>query len=106
MKKITITFLTACLLLAINPFAATASIMIPAATATEMPSDSARTRAMAERFMEIKQMDKSELSAGERKALRKEQRELKRSIGGERRGGIYLSIGAIIIIVLLLILIL
>ncbi|MFC4213314.1 hypothetical protein ACFOWA_19120 [Pedobacter lithocola] len=57
------------------------------------------------RVEEIRDMDKSNLTKAERKALRSELRELK----GQARavsGGVYLSVGAIIIIILLLILIL
>jgi len=57
------------------------------------------------RVEEIRDMDKSNLTKTERKALRNELRELK----GQARavsGGVYLSVGAIIIIILLLILIL
>jgi len=60
---------------------------------------------ITDRVEEIKSMDKSELSKDERKALKKELKELKqqaRAMGG----GVYLSVGAIIIIILVLILIL
>lgn len=55
------------------------------------------------RLIEIKSMDKSELSATEKRELRKEVKDLKRTA---KENGIYLSVGAIIIIILLLILIL
>lgn len=57
------------------------------------------------RVTEIKEMDKTTLSRTERRALKKELKEMNREskvIGG----GVYLSVGAIIIIILLLILIL
>jgi hypothetical protein len=57
------------------------------------------------RLNEIKAMDKWELKSSEKKVLRKEVR----AINGELRStgnGVYLSIGAIIIVVLLLILLL
>lgn len=57
------------------------------------------------RVEEIKAMDKSKLSKADRKALRKELKEMKQkanAIGG----GVYLSVGAILIIILLLIIIL
>ncbi len=60
---------------------------------------------ITDRVEEIKSMDKSDLSKDERKALKKELKELKqqaRAMGG----GVYLSVGAIIIIILVLILIL
>ena len=58
------------------------------------------------RVHEIKAMDFSALSSQERKALRKEVIELKKEAGGIATGGIYLSVAAIIIILLVLILIL
>lgn len=62
------------------------------------------TRIMS-RVDEIKAMDKSKLSKEERKELRKELKEMKKSANAIG-GGVYLSVGAIIIIILLLILIL
>jgi hypothetical protein len=58
------------------------------------------------RVHEIKAMDFSALSRQERKALRKEVIELKKEAGGIATGGVYLSVAAIIIILLVLILIL
>lgn len=55
------------------------------------------------RLVEIKKMDKSDLTAAEKKELRKEVKELRKQA---KQNGIYLSVGAIIIIILLLILIL
>lgn len=58
------------------------------------------------RVHEIKSMDLSSLSRQERKALRKEVIQLKKEAGGIATGGVYLSVAAIIIILLVLILIL
>ncbi len=55
------------------------------------------------RVLEIKGMDKSKLNSFQKKELRKELRTMKKAINN---GGIYLSVGSIIIIVLLLILLL
>ncbi|RZJ14198.1 MAG: hypothetical protein EON51_19325 [Acinetobacter sp.] len=57
------------------------------------------------RVEEIRNMDKSNLTRDEKKALRKELREMKDKARA-MSGGVYLSVGAIIIIILLLILIL
>jgi hypothetical protein len=57
------------------------------------------------RVEEIRKMDKSNLTRDEKKALRKELREMKDKARA-MSGGVYLSVGAIIIIILLLILIL
>lgn len=57
------------------------------------------------RVEEIRKMDKSNLTRAEKKALRKELREMKEQARGLDQK-VYLSVGAIIIIVLLLIIIL
>ncbi len=57
------------------------------------------------RVAEIQNMDKSQLTKADRKTLKKELREMKKTADGlDKR--VYLSVGAIIIIILLLILIL
>ena len=58
------------------------------------------------RVQEIKAMDLASLSRQERKALRKEVVQLKKEATGIATGGVYLSVAAIIIILLVLILIL
>jgi hypothetical protein len=63
-----------------------------------------RAEEIKRRVYEIRDMDKSDLTRVERKALRKELREMKKEARAIQ--GIYLSVGAIIIIILLLILIL
>jgi hypothetical protein len=68
-------------------------------------SDSTLAVADNARLLEIKAMDKSNLSSSEKKALRKEVRSIK-GHSYYARGGIYLSVGAILIIVLLLVLLL
>jgi hypothetical protein len=65
----------------------------------------ARLQEIKLRVDEIKAMDKSSLSSSERKALRKELRHMQKE-AKVMRGGVYLSVGAIIIIILVLILIL
>ncbi|GAA4803939.1 hypothetical protein GCM10023231_36260 [Olivibacter ginsenosidimutans] len=61
---------------------------------------------MKNRVEEIKAMDKSKLTKVERKALKKELREMNKRARALGSGGVYLSVGAIIIIILVLILIL
>ena len=65
----------------------------------------ARVKVLLDRVDEIRAMDRSKLTRVERKALRKELREINTELKSTGNG-IYLSIGAIIIIILLLILIL
>ncbi len=66
----------------------------------------ARMEEIKARVMEIKAMDKSQLSKEDRKELRTELKGLKKESRAMGGGGIYLSVGAIIIIILVLILIL
>jgi hypothetical protein len=69
------------------------------------PTTEAVALKLTNRLEEIKTMDKTHLSAGERKALRKEVREIKKELAA-MGGGVYLSVGAILLIALLLILLL
>lgn len=64
-----------------------------------------RAAGLQNRLEEIKALDKTELSRAEKKALRKEVKEIKKELA-TMAGGVYLSIGAIILIALLLILLL
>ena len=65
----------------------------------------ARVSEITRRVEEIKNMDKSDLSRTERKALRNELLEMKKEVNATN-GCVFLSVGAIIIILLILILIL
>ncbi|HTD94014.1 MAG TPA: hypothetical protein VK644_09390 [Chitinophagaceae bacterium] len=65
----------------------------------------ARLEEIKARVEYIKEIDKSELSRSERKALKKELKDMNKE-ARVMSGGVYLSVGAIIIIILLLILIL
>ncbi|MDP1813200.1 MAG: hypothetical protein Q8K92_01990 [Leadbetterella sp.] len=64
-----------------------------------------RATVLQARLDELKAMDKSDMSFSEKRQLRKETRSIKKEMA-QINGGVYLSVGAIIIIVLLLILIL
>jgi hypothetical protein len=77
---------------------------LPVSTATTTVSTDARIEEITKRLEEIKAMDKSSMTHAEKKALRQEVRQMKKEAKETR--GIYISIGALIIIILLLILIL
>ncbi len=85
------------------------TIVMPALASDEIPiantekSTDARSQQLMNRLIEIRDMDKSNLTRVEKKELRKEVKEIKKEA---RNRGIYLSVGAIIIIILLLILLL
>ena len=74
---------------------------------TEMTDDQkkARLEEIKVRVTEIRDMDKSTMTRSEKRALKKELKEMNKE-SRAMRGGVYLSVGAIIIIILLLILIL
>lgn len=82
-------------------------IAAPEPIATNKPGKDAQTSVhpLLQRLQEIKEMDKSQLTTSERKALRKEVKNMKQEVR-TNSNGIYLSVGAIIIVILLLILIL
>jgi hypothetical protein len=87
------------------------AIVSPASAAMVNPgsvtssTESARLEVLMQRLEVIKGMDKSAMSRLEKKDLRKEVRAIKKEMK-VMKGGVYLSIGAIIIVILLLILLL
>jgi hypothetical protein len=66
-------------------------------------SPEARVTELTQRLEEIKAMDHKSLTRAEKKALRGEVRSIKKEMAA-LSGGVYISIGAILIIILLLIL--
>lgn len=67
--------------------------------------ESVKINAMLLRLDEIKQMDKSTMNSTQKKELRSEVRDIKSAIKADR-GGVYLSGGALILVIVLLILLL
>jgi TolA-binding protein len=108
-KKIfysTITFLFAISAITANASSDIKGIKEKVAGMTEAQKEE-RIQQIQQRAEEIKAMDKSQLSKIERKDLRDELRNMNKEVKAERRGnGIYISLGALIIIILLLVLIL
>ncbi len=103
MKKFVLYLATVLMLLTLVPMQLQA-VRGPSPATTTIP-ESAEANALTTRLMEIKEMDKSQLSSTEKKQLRKEVRSIKSELK-RTSNGVYLSLGAIIIIVLLLILLL
>ena len=87
------------------PAITNAATEIPAATAPEKDKDAEVYAKIVSRVAEIQNMDKSNLSAAEKKALKKELKQMKATAEG-LNSRVYISVGAIIIAILLLILIL
>jgi hypothetical protein len=91
------------------------SIALPASSAIVAPgaplentspkTDDPRANQLLQRLDEIRSMNKSDLSRMEKKDLRKEVKGIKKEMK-KMKGGVYLSVGAIIIVILLLILLL
>lgn len=67
------------------------------------PKESAEANALLLRLDEIKTMDMSKLEAKDKKALRKEVRSIKRDLK-DISGGVYVSAGVLIVVLILLIL--
>jgi len=104
MKKIIFYLMATCLLLAFNPYQsnAAASNAAPSTLVDPKSVESEKAEILLQRLNEINAMDKSNLKSPDKKNLRKEVRSIKdqlREIGD----GVYLSVGAIIIIIFLLI---
>lgn len=71
---------------------------------TKPPMTEAQMQVLVDRLEEIKTMDKSNMERTEKKELRSEVREINEEI--KRNGGVYLSVGALILVIVLLILLL
>jgi len=97
-----IVLIVMCLTLTLPAFSTAAT---PYTESTTPVNNDTREGYLINRLQEIKAMTKNDLSKVEKKALRKEVKEIKKELRATQNG-IYLSVGAIIIIVLLLILLL
>ncbi len=103
MKKISRFSLAFCLSLLFGMTALQASNTLPTpttTTTTPAPTVDPKIQEMTQRLEQIQAMDKSQLTAKERKALRKEVRHIKKAISG----GVYISAGVLIVALILLVL--
>ena len=100
MKKIVLN-VTLVAFLVLSSSVVSASEKKPITVNTPTSEVPAEVRSLMNRLEEIRDMDKTNLESSEKKELRREVREIKRELRGK---GIYLSTGAIIIIVLLILL--
>jgi len=69
------------------------------------PAEVAEVKVLELRLDEINAMDKSKMTSAEKKTLRKEVKSIKSSLR-EIGGGVYISVGALILILILLIVLL
>ncbi len=105
MRKLIFYTMTICLLFTFNMNEVKAINSKPASViVADKPTQSEEVQVMLDRLQEIKAMDLSAMTTVQKKELRKEVRAIKQEVRATQ--GIYLSIGAILIIILLLILIL
>lgn len=106
MKKIAICLMITCLSLTLIPLQLNATAKVePSSLTAPKPAEAAEAKTLELRLNEIKSMDKSNMKSAEKKNLRKEVKSINHrlhSIGG----GVYLSVGAVILIVVLLIILL
>lgn len=106
MKKVNLFITTLCLSLTLFPFQSNAKkTPTPASLSNSHYADSVKAEILLVRLNEINALDKSNLKPSEKRSLRKETRSINHQLR-EVNGGVYISLGAAIIIVLLLIIIL
>jgi hypothetical protein len=105
MKKLTLCLMTAFMLLTIIPTQLKAEKEVtPVSSPATKPAESAEVNAILARLNEIKAMDKSMLSAAEKKDLRKELRQERVRIRAHSHGVVYIGGGTLILIIILIIL--
>lgn len=78
----------------------------PVANNNPSTEAAARVEVLTNRLEEIKAMDIESMTRKEKRVLRKEVRSIEREVKQINEGGVYISVGGIIIILLLLILLL
>ena len=106
MKKIALCLTATCLSLTFNPFQSSASTnKLASMEVVSKSSEAARANSLLLRLNEINVMDKSNLKPSEKKNLRVEVLSIKHQLS-EIGGGVYISVGALIIILILLIILL
>ena len=107
MKKIALCLMATWLSLTFMPLQSKAATIKPVASSLVItkPAESAEANALLLRLNEIYAMDKTNMPSPEKRKLRKEVRSINHQLKEIDRG-IYISVGAAIIIVLLLIIIL
>jgi len=106
MKKIAILLMTLSMLMVFNPLQSSAlNSVTPSSLVDPTAAKTARVNVLTLRLQEIKTMDKSNLKSSEKKVLRREVRSIQHELH-TAGSGVYISVGAIILIALLLILLL
>jgi hypothetical protein len=104
-KKITTVITLALLIISSVPAVAAVPVSEPYSSGIPVKGDDPRAQQLLQRLEDIKKTDKSTLSRTEKRELRQEVKGIRKEMK-VIKGGVYLSVGAIIIVVLLLILLL
>jgi hypothetical protein len=105
MKKKLMSVALVALLFSASPIKAEETTTNPPKTTLTESEKAEKIASLTIRLEEIKASDKTNLNRAEKKALRNEVKSIKREVH-RVDGGVYISLGAIIIIVLLLIILL
>jgi len=106
MKKITLCIITTCLLLTFQPMLSNAaSNTAPAALVASKSTESAEANALLQRLNQINAMDKSSLKSSDKKQLRNEVLSIRHRYD-DIGGGVYISLGSVLLILILLIILL
>jgi len=106
MKKIVLCLMVAFLSLTFLPLQSNAAATAASSSlAVPKSAESAEAKALELRLNEINAMDKSKLKSAEKKNLRKEVKSINHKLR-EIGGGVYISAGALIVILILLIVLL
>ncbi len=103
MQKFTLCVLTTCLSFTFHPLQSNAAAVI-STPAVSTPAASKEANVLLLRLNEIKTMEKSGLTSSEKKNLRTEVLSIREQL--RPIGGVYVSVGALILIILLLIILL
>ena len=103
MKKIAICLMATCLSLTLLPLQSSGATTAPVSSIpAPTPAESAEAKTLTLRLNEINMMDKSNLKSADKKELRKEVRSINHKLR-EISGGVYLSVSAIILILIFLV---
>jgi hypothetical protein len=106
MKKLAICIMMTCLSLTLIPLQLNATTKSePTSVPAPRPAENPEVKALELRLNEINAMDKSKMKSAEKKTLRKEVKTINHKMH-DIGGGVYLSAGAVILIVILIVVLL
>lgn len=106
MKKIVFCLMATCLSLTFLPIQLNAATTEPSSSlVAPKPAESAEVKALELRLNEINAMDKTKLKSADKKNLRKEVKSINHKLR-ELSGGVYVSAGLLVLILIVLIVLL